>query len=51
MNSIFKLTNDELETYIPKDKYIVCLCHHGVRSNTIANYLKDFGFNFNFLDL
>jgi rhodanese-related sulfurtransferase len=30
---------------LPKDKEIVVVCHHGVRSQQVANYLERMGFD------
>jgi rhodanese-related sulfurtransferase len=30
---------------LPKDKEIVVVCHHGVRSQQVANYLEHMGFD------
>jgi rhodanese-related sulfurtransferase len=29
---------------LPKDKYIICMCHHGVRSATAAFHLRNRGY-------
>ncbi len=29
---------------IPKDKYIICLCHHGIRSSKVTFHLKNRGY-------
>lgn len=29
---------------IPKNKYIICLCHHGIRSAKAAFHLKNRGY-------
>jgi len=30
---------------LPKDKDIVAVCHHGIRSQQVANYLERMGFD------
>ena len=32
-------------TELPKDREIVVVCHHGVRSQQVANYLERMGFD------
>ena len=29
---------------LPKDKYVICMCHHGIRSSTAAFHLKNRGY-------
>ena len=42
MDSLFK--DEDSLTEIPQDKYVLCLCHHGVRSAYASQFLKNKGY-------
>jgi len=43
MEKILRIDSEPLQE-IPKNKYIICLCHHGIRSSKACFHLKNRGF-------